>query len=26
MFKATTGLTPKDYADAHRATRIREVS
>ncbi|MGA7527572.1 MAG: bifunctional DNA-binding transcriptional regulator/O6-methylguanine-DNA methyltransferase Ada [Pseudolabrys sp.] len=24
MFKATTGLTPKDYADAHRATRIRE--
>jgi AraC family transcriptional regulator of adaptative response/methylated-DNA-[protein]-cysteine methyltransferase len=24
LFKATTGLTPKDYADAHRATRIRE--
>lgn len=24
VFKATTGLTPKDYADAHRATRIRE--
>jgi AraC family transcriptional regulator, regulatory protein of adaptative response / methylated-DNA-[protein]-cysteine methyltransferase len=24
MFKATTGLTPKDYAHAHRATRIRE--
>ena len=24
MFKATTGLTPRDYADAHRATRIRE--
>jgi AraC family transcriptional regulator of adaptative response/methylated-DNA-[protein]-cysteine methyltransferase len=24
MFKATTGLTPKNYADAHRATRIRE--
>jgi AraC family transcriptional regulator of adaptative response/methylated-DNA-[protein]-cysteine methyltransferase len=24
LFKATTGLTPKDYADAHRAARIRE--
>ena len=24
LFKATTGLTPKDYADAHRATRVRE--
>ena len=24
MFKATTGLTPKDYADAHRARRVRE--
>ena len=24
LFKATTGLTPKEYADAHRATRIRE--
>jgi AraC family transcriptional regulator, regulatory protein of adaptative response / methylated-DNA-[protein]-cysteine methyltransferase len=24
LFKATTGLTPKDYANAHRATRIRE--
>ena len=24
MFKATTGLTPKDYVDAHRVTRIRE--
>ncbi len=24
LFKATTGLTPKDYAAAHRATRVRE--
>jgi AraC family transcriptional regulator, regulatory protein of adaptative response / methylated-DNA-[protein]-cysteine methyltransferase len=24
LFKATTGLTPKDYADAHRAARIRK--
>ena len=24
LFKATTGLTPKEYADAHRATRLRE--
>jgi AraC family transcriptional regulator of adaptative response/methylated-DNA-[protein]-cysteine methyltransferase len=24
LFKATTGLTPKDYADAFRATRVRE--
>ena len=24
LFKATTGLTPKGYADAHRATRIRK--
>jgi AraC family transcriptional regulator of adaptative response/methylated-DNA-[protein]-cysteine methyltransferase len=24
LFKATTGLTPKDYADAHRAARVRE--
>jgi AraC family transcriptional regulator, regulatory protein of adaptative response / methylated-DNA-[protein]-cysteine methyltransferase len=24
LFKATTGLTPKEYADEHRATRIRE--
>jgi AraC family transcriptional regulator, regulatory protein of adaptative response / methylated-DNA-[protein]-cysteine methyltransferase len=24
LFKATTGVTPKDYADAHRATRVRE--
>ena len=24
LFKARTGLTPKDYANAHRATRIRE--
>jgi AraC family transcriptional regulator, regulatory protein of adaptative response / methylated-DNA-[protein]-cysteine methyltransferase len=24
LFKATTALTPKEYADAHRATRIRE--
>lgn len=24
MFKATTGLTPKDYAVAHRSARIRE--
>jgi AraC family transcriptional regulator, regulatory protein of adaptative response / methylated-DNA-[protein]-cysteine methyltransferase len=24
LFKATTGLTPKDYANAHRATRIRK--
>jgi AraC family transcriptional regulator, regulatory protein of adaptative response / methylated-DNA-[protein]-cysteine methyltransferase len=24
LFKATTGLTPKEYADAHRAARIRE--
>jgi AraC family transcriptional regulator of adaptative response/methylated-DNA-[protein]-cysteine methyltransferase len=24
LFKAATGLTPKDYADAHRATRVRE--
>lgn len=24
MFKASTGLTPKAYADAHRADRIRE--
>jgi AraC family transcriptional regulator of adaptative response/methylated-DNA-[protein]-cysteine methyltransferase len=24
LFKAATGLTPKDYADAYRATRIRE--
>jgi len=24
QFKAITGLTPKDYADAHRAKRIRE--
>lgn len=24
LFKAATGLTPKAYADAHRATRIRE--
>jgi AraC family transcriptional regulator of adaptative response/methylated-DNA-[protein]-cysteine methyltransferase len=24
LFKATTGLTPKDYANAHRAKRIRE--
>src|SRR4029079_1525461 len=24
LFKATTGLTPKEYADAHRAARIRK--
>jgi AraC family transcriptional regulator of adaptative response/methylated-DNA-[protein]-cysteine methyltransferase len=24
MFKATTGLTPKDYAAAHRARKVRE--
>ena len=24
LFKATAGLTPKDYANAHRGTRIRE--
>jgi len=24
LFKTTTGLTPKEYADAHRAKRIRE--
>ena len=24
LFKAATGLTPKDYASAHRATRVRE--
>jgi AraC family transcriptional regulator, regulatory protein of adaptative response / methylated-DNA-[protein]-cysteine methyltransferase len=24
LFKATTGLTPKDYADAHRAIRVRQ--
>jgi AraC family transcriptional regulator of adaptative response/methylated-DNA-[protein]-cysteine methyltransferase len=24
MFKATTGLTPKDYAAAHRAQRVRQ--
>jgi AraC family transcriptional regulator of adaptative response/methylated-DNA-[protein]-cysteine methyltransferase len=24
LFKSTTGLTPKEYADAHRANRIRE--
>ena len=24
LFKATTGLTPKDYATAHRASRVRE--
>lgn len=24
MFKATTGLTPKDYAAAHRAEKVRE--
>jgi AraC family transcriptional regulator of adaptative response/methylated-DNA-[protein]-cysteine methyltransferase len=24
MFKATTGLTPKDYAAAHRAAKVRE--
>jgi AraC family transcriptional regulator, regulatory protein of adaptative response / methylated-DNA-[protein]-cysteine methyltransferase len=24
LFKATTGLTPKEYAHAHRATRVRE--
>ena len=24
LFKAATGLTPKDYADAYRATRVRE--
>ena len=24
LFKATTGLTPKEYADAHRAARIRQ--
>jgi AraC family transcriptional regulator, regulatory protein of adaptative response / methylated-DNA-[protein]-cysteine methyltransferase len=24
LFKATTGLTPKKYAEAHRATKIRE--
>jgi AraC family transcriptional regulator, regulatory protein of adaptative response / methylated-DNA-[protein]-cysteine methyltransferase len=24
LFRATTGLTPKEYADEHRATRIRE--
>jgi AraC family transcriptional regulator of adaptative response/methylated-DNA-[protein]-cysteine methyltransferase len=24
LFKAATGLTPKDYATAHRATKIRE--
>jgi AraC family transcriptional regulator of adaptative response/methylated-DNA-[protein]-cysteine methyltransferase len=24
MFKAVTGLTPKDYMDAHRAERVRE--
>lgn len=24
MFKAVTGLTPKDYMDAHRAKRVRE--
>jgi len=25
MFKAVTGLTPKGYADAHRARRVREA-
>jgi AraC family transcriptional regulator of adaptative response/methylated-DNA-[protein]-cysteine methyltransferase len=25
VFKATTGLTPKDYATAHRAKKVREV-
>ena len=25
LFKSTTGLTPKEYADAHRATRVREA-
>jgi AraC family transcriptional regulator of adaptative response/methylated-DNA-[protein]-cysteine methyltransferase len=25
LFKVTTGLTPKEYADAHRATRLREA-
>src|SRR5262249_25113265 len=24
VFKTTTGLTPKDYANAHRAKRVRE--
>jgi AraC family transcriptional regulator of adaptative response/methylated-DNA-[protein]-cysteine methyltransferase len=24
LFKATTGLTPKEYADAHRATKVRQ--
>jgi len=24
LFKGTTGLTPKDYADAHRAARVRD--
>lgn len=24
MFKAVTGLTPKDYASAHRATKVRQ--
>jgi len=24
LFKATTGLTPKDYASAHRAAKVRE--
>jgi AraC family transcriptional regulator, regulatory protein of adaptative response / methylated-DNA-[protein]-cysteine methyltransferase len=24
LFKATTGLTPKEYADAHRAARVRK--
>src|SRR5260370_2425605 len=24
MFKATTGLTPKDYAAAHRAAKVRQ--
>ena len=25
MFKAATGVTPKDYAAAHRATRVRQT-
>lgn len=25
LFKSTTGLTPKEYADAHRAARVRET-
>jgi AraC family transcriptional regulator, regulatory protein of adaptative response / methylated-DNA-[protein]-cysteine methyltransferase len=24
LFKTTTGLTPKEYADAHRAAKVRQ--